>query len=206
MEIISSDDGLTMSTHGLIASGGREISASINDVELTNECKNFLLIIADYISKGHVIQSGETLGYGYWTTKAIAQGDEQFAFFELHPEGEEFVPGISLTLRYWQDQHRTCDRAGSVFSPPRIDQLVVVSEGVLEGDFVQGVRYPSPEHMSGWWITTDRYDGNVDTLKTLHAHHVTAKRPDLAEFLALDYGFRFYSDNGEVRFDPKAMT
>lgn len=32
---------------------------------------------------------------------------------------------------------------------PAPDQLVVMSEGVYEGDVVEGVRYPSPEHMSG---------------------------------------------------------
>jgi hypothetical protein len=78
--------------------------------------------------------------------------------------------------------------------------------GGFGGEPVQGVRYPSPEHMSGWWITTDRYNGDVATLKTLHAYHLTARRPDLTRYLALAYGFRFYSEASEIRFDPKAMT
>jgi hypothetical protein len=83
--------------------------------------------------------------------------------------------------------------------------MVVISDGVFDGDHVQGVRYPSPEHMSGWWITTDRYDGKVSSLKTIHAYHLTRERPDLAPFLALAVGYRFYSDNGGVRFDPKVI-
>jgi hypothetical protein len=29
---------------------------------------------------------------------------------------------------------------------PSLEQLVVISDGVYEGDVVEGVRYPSPEH------------------------------------------------------------
>lgn len=136
----------------------------------------------------------------------MAQGGDTLWFSEYDDEAVEFVPGVTLTLRYWRDQHLACDQAASVFSPPRGDQLIVISEGVLEGEPVQGVRYPSPEHMSGWWITTDRYNGDLATLQTVHAYHLMARRPDLTRYLALTYGFRFYSENSEIRFDPKAMT
>jgi hypothetical protein len=85
----------------------------------------------------------------------------------------------------------TCERAGARYDPPLADRLVVVTDGVFEGDPAEGVRYPSPAHMSGWWISTDRYDGDPDTLRREHAYHVTARRPDLARFLALPFGFRF---------------
>jgi len=45
--------------------------------------------------------------------------------------------------------------------------------------------------MSGWWITTKLYDGDVKSLKHEHTYHVTAARPDLAKYLALPDGFRF---------------
>ena len=45
--------------------------------------------------------------------------------------------------------------------------------------------------MSGWWLITEKYDGNIESLKHEHTYHVTAARPDLASFLALPYGFRF---------------
>jgi hypothetical protein len=75
---------------------------------------------------------------------------------------------------------------------------------VLQGDVVQGVRYPSPEHMSGWWITTDRYDGDIRSLTQEHLYHLTAARPDLARYLALPFGFRFDQASGEdVWFDEQ---
>jgi hypothetical protein len=83
--------------------------------------------------------------------------------------------------------------------------LITVSEGVFEGDDVQGVRYRLPSHMSGWWITTVRYNGALSSLKNVHEYLLTASRPDLTRFLALAVGYRFYSDNGEVKFDPKTI-
>jgi hypothetical protein len=205
MEIISSDDGLNLTTVGLQETAGYEICAAIDDTNLRDECHGFLTFVASYINSGHRIQSGETLGYGYWITKAIGENGGNLSFWEYEPEAVKYVPGITNTLRYWRDQHQICTMASSLYSPPNAEQLIVISDGVFEGEDVQGVRYPSPGHMSGWWITTDRYDGNVSSLKTVHAYHLTAKRPDLAKFIALAYGYRFYSDNGEVRFDPKVV-
>lgn len=93
------------------------------------------------------------------------------------------------------------------FKPPRSDKLTVISKGVLEGLPVQAVRYPSPEHMSGWWITTDQYDGNTKSLKHEHTYHVTAARPELAKYLALSEGFRFdLSTREDVWRDEKVAN
>lgn len=71
---------------------------------------------------------------------------------------------------------------------------------------MQGVRYPSPEHMSGWWVTTDRYDGDVRTLRHEHLYHLTAARPDLARYVALPFGFRFdLGRHEDVWFDPRTL-
>lgn len=86
---------------------------------------------------------------------------------------------------------------------PAPDQLVVISEGVYEGDVVEGVRYPSPEHMSGWWLTTDRYDGNIKSLKNVHFRHIAEMRPDISDFLRLPFGYRFFSGDGSAWFDQK---
>lgn len=206
MEFITTNDRLTMTVRGLHCGSVCQISATISDKTLIDECRKFLLLVGDYIGDGKLIKPGETLGYGYWMTKAMAKDDDELHFWEYEADGEKFVPGVTLTLRYWRDQHLACEEGKSLFSPPRGDQLVVISEGVFDDEPVQGVRYPSPEHMSGWWITTDWYNGDVATLKTVHAYHLTAQRPDLARYLALSYGFRFYSESAEIRFDPKVMT
>ena len=124
-------------------------------------------------------------------------------FLEYNSEATEFQFGIDNTLSFWKQQHEICKKYGAEFHPPRPDNMIVISDGVYEGESVQGVRYLSPEHMSGWWLTTDRYNGNVDSLRTVHAYHVTAHRPDLVKFLALPKGYRFFSSTNEAWFDEK---
>lgn len=205
MDIISSNNGLEIQTVGLRSEGGREICARVDDISLSDECCKFIMFVAAYIAEGHPIHPGQTLGYGYWITRAVADDKGRLYFLEYSLDAVEYVPGVSNTLRYWRDQHLVCERASSLFTPPNAGQMITISDGVFDGEEVQGVRYPSPSHMTGWWITTDRYDGNLSSLRTVHTYHLTAKRADLARFLALAYGYRFYSDNGAVRFDPKVI-
>jgi hypothetical protein len=167
-----------------------------------------LRYVNEYLeSSGTILKHGETLVYGYWLTKFI-KADDLLEAWEYNADATEFVQGVTRTVSYWRDQHRTCGRLQAKFEPPRPDQLVVISAGVLEGDKdVQGVRYPSPEHMAGWWFTTSRFDGNTESLKTTHAYHVTAARPDLAHLIALPYGFRFDLSHGEdVWFDASVAA
>lgn len=101
-------------------------------------------------------------------------------------------------------QKKCCEHYGADFQPVHSEQLVVISEGIYEGlSPVAGVRYHSPEHMSGWWLTTDQYDGNVDSLKTVHFIHVTEHRQDIALYMALPFGYRFQlgGDDDRVWFD-----
>jgi hypothetical protein len=200
-----SDSHFTMRTEGLNTIGHPEITVEFNDSELTREAEAFLNYVSDYLTKsGRKLGTGETMAYGYWITKFQDAGPNVLETWEYDAPATEFVKGASLTLRYWKDQHAICKEYGADFQPPRPDKLTVISKGVLEGLPVQGVRYPSPDHMSGWWITTDQYDGNIDSLKHEHTYHVTATRPDLAKYLALPPGFRFdLSSFEDVWFDEK---
>lgn len=82
----------------------------------------------------------------------------------------------------------------------------MISDGVLEGQAIEAVRYPSPAHMSGWWLITDRYDGNFRSMRREHLYHLTAKRPDFAPFLALPFGFRVdLSGEERVWFDAQVL-
>jgi hypothetical protein len=206
MKFQTLDDDRTCETVGLIKQTGYELSASVTDSLLIEDCREFLEFVANYLLAGNPLRAGETLMYGYWLTKAQLDDKRRMFFQEYNPEATEFVFGVSHTIRYWKEQHDICEKGKAIFSPPRPDQKIVISEGVYEGDEVEGVRYPSPNHMSGWWITTDRYNGNVESLKTVHAHHVSAKRPDLAKFLALPFGYRFVSKNDDVWFDEAVVN
>ncbi len=117
-------EGQSARTKGLRGWRGREISARVADAALLPEAVAFLRVVVDYaIANRTRIQPGETLAYGYWLTKFVANGKYCLDAWEYDATGSEFVPGATLTLTYWRDQHATCDRAGAEFVPPRPDQL-----------------------------------------------------------------------------------
>ncbi|MDI3287788.1 hypothetical protein [Polyangium sp. 15x6] len=206
MEIIH--EGTSVRTKGLARLGARELCAHVSTPELASEAEAFLRHIATYLeATGASLQHGETFAYGYWLTKFMGI-DGLLEAWEYKADATDFVPGVTLTVTYWRDQHRICDLQNAEFHPPRPDRLTVISAGVLEGDpDIQGVRYPSPEHMSGWWLTTNRFDGDTKSLRTMHTHHVTAARPDLAALIALPYGFRFDLEHGQdIWFDERVAT
>lgn len=205
IEISVNNKGLTCQTDGLLDLRGYEISATVDSPLLLDECGEFVRFIGNYAAD-NAIHPGETVKYGYWLTKAELDDRNRLVFWEYDPDATDFVFGVNASVSYWRDQHQICQKVGAAFSPPRLDQLVVISDGVYEGDEVEGVRYPSPDHMSGWWLTTDRFNGDTSTLKTVHAHHVTARRPDLAKFLALPSGYRFFSPQSDVWFDQKVAS
>ena len=200
-------EGNAVWTKGLGHFGQRELLVTVASPDLVSEAEAFLRHVVGYLNSGATIRPGETVTYGYWLTKFV-EVENSLEAWEYKADATEFVPGVTLTVTYWRDQHRTCERLRANFEPPRPDRLIVISAGVLEGDRdVQGVRYPSPDHMGGWWFTTSRFDGNMESLKTAHAYHVTAARPDLAHLIALPYGFRFDLSRGEdIWFDENVAA
>jgi hypothetical protein len=200
-------DGLTVKTTNLSTLGSTlgqvELALTVRDSQCFPAVMEILTFIGKYVlDSGRRIVGGQTVACGFWLLRFEDRGGMLEAS-ELTEDGSGFTPGVDLAARYWSEQHALCSAHMAEFQPPLGDRLVVLSPGVLEGDVVQGVRYPSPEHMSGWWITTARYNGDVKSLKTEHLYHLTAARPDLARYLALPYGFRFDTgpDVPDVWFD-----
>ncbi len=167
------------------------------------DAQAFLEFVVRYMEQTNArIKPGETLAYGYWLTKFERAQDDYLEVWEYNANATKFIEGGMLALTYWRDQHDFCARVGAQFVPPRADKKAAISLGVYEGDSVEAVRYPSPEHMSGWWLTTDRYNGDIKSLRVVHLYHVTAARPELARYLALPNGWRFTSD-GQAWFDEQ---
>jgi len=200
-----SDSQSSIRTEGLVSLGHSEFRAEVRDPELMGQAEDFLNYVSHYVTtSGKRINPGETMPYGYWLVKFEGAGRNTLETWEYKADASDFVKGANLTLCYWRDQHIICKLHEAEFRPPRPDKLTVVSDGVLEGAPVEGVRYPSPDHMSGWWITTDQYNGDIKTLKHQHTYHVTAARPELAKYLALPDGFRFnLAGTEEVWLDEK---
>ncbi len=205
-------EGLQVRTQGLMSPSQKELQVRVSEPALVPEGEAFLRYVATYLQEQSTsIHPGQTLNYGYWLVKFQEIDDRTLEIWEYNAEGTGFVPGATLSLTYWRDQQLVCRQFNALFTPPRADKLAAVSDGVVEGDPVQGVRYPSPEHMSGWWLTTGRYTGDVASLRVEHLYHITAARPDLARFLALPYGFRFAWEvegrgEGYVWFDEEAVN
>jgi hypothetical protein len=203
-----SDSQVSIKTLGLNSVGQSEIRVEVLDPELMGEAEEFLNYVSHYVTTSRKrISPGETMAYGYWLVKFQGAGHNVLETWEYKADASDFVKGANLTLRYWRDQHVICKLHGTEFKPPRPDKLTVISDGVLEGAPVEGVRYPSPDHMSGWWITTDQYNGDIKTLKHQHTYHVTAARPELIKYLALPDGFRFnLSATEDVWLDEKVAS
>lgn len=155
------------------------------------------------LAEGAIVD-GASLPAGYWEIVLQKQRNGLYEVLEWNPDRTQQVPGITSTATYELDQKSFCKAAGLSFSPPSATQMIAVSSGVLEREMpLEGIRYPAPPHMSGWYITTPKYDGNVDSMRVDHAYHLTAQRPELAKLLALPPGswFVLHETHEEVGFD-----
>jgi len=205
---IETENGIA-STKGLQGLGYSEFEVPIAGNRFKSEVIDLLEYLANYVLENQVhIKSGETIPYGYWLLKLKDKGSGVLEVWEYNDEATEFIVGANLTLKYFSEQSGICKKYKSIFSPPRPDKKVAISDGVLEGDAVEGVRYHAPNHMSGWYITTDKYNGDFKTLEVINAYQLTSVRPDLAAFLALTQGFRFCKDkySSSAWFDKEAYA
>lgn len=198
-------EGLRVHTRGLAEQGHPELGATVHDAALVPESEAFLRFIDRYLQRTGVrIKPSETLEYGYWLTKFHEGPDETLEVWEYDAEGSGFVPGVTLAVTYWRDQHEVCARVRVPFTPPYAHDLAAVSAGVLDSEPVQGQRMHMTEPMSGWMFTTRLWDGALESLTYHHLYHVTAQRPDLTPYVALPFGFCFSLAGGdEIWFDEE---
>jgi hypothetical protein len=164
--------------------------------------------IIDYLLLSKkMIDDQETFAYNSWLLKFI-KSSAGFSLYEATPNGDGFNNGVDYGVVITSDQNHECKKLKIAPLFPTFSQDIVISKGIYEGLPVNAVRYPSPGHMTGWWLTTDLYDGKIESLMNVHFYHVAFKRPDILRFLALPHGFRFYSDTNsqEVWFDPTVLN
>jgi hypothetical protein len=189
-------------TDGLSGLIGYEVRlGTVAEDELAG-ANELLAFVAEYVTHHRArLMPEETMEYGLWIVKFRESEGGVLDVWERTTDGSRFQPGASTAIRFWSEQHEVCEHHGAPFAPPHTTQLAVLSAGVRDGEAVEGARYPSPEHMSGWWLSTDRYDGDVKALTLEHIYHVATWRPDLARYLALPLGWRFSTDRSEIWFD-----
>ncbi|WP_207892449.1 immunity protein Imm33 domain-containing protein [Paenibacillus pinisoli] len=179
------------------------------DVKILNQgnnqdCMRFLKYFIDYcIDYKPQIKPDQTISYYSWLVKLINSSTAVLTIQEAKDNGEGFTEGISYASKVIREQEEICRiyDVSPVF--PQFSQNIVISKGVYEGLGIDAVRYSSPEHLTGWWLTTDLYDDNTDSLMNVHYFHIAFKRPDLLKYFALPCGFRLYiTDTAEdIWFD-----
>jgi hypothetical protein len=194
-----------ISTSGLMGLIGREIELpreEREEQEYVSVCKYLI----DYIvSEKPVIKPDQTISFKSWVLKFIAEDDSKLVMYEADVQTGDYRRGVDHAIKAAQEQESMCRLHNAAPHFPTLNQKIVISEGVYEGLPLEGVRYPSPAHMSGWWLSTDLYNGDIKSLLIVHAYHVYAKRKDIVKYLALPFGFRFfYSQEGQdVWLDDK---
>lgn len=205
-KIIYKTNRRTILTFGLRVINDFEIQIEVKSKSLIENTKSLLDYIVNYlISSGRKLKAGETMSYGCWLLKFVLASDGVLEVWELETSNGDFVRGASSAVRIWQEQNLVCQKYGVLFTPPSINTLAAISDGVYDGDQVEGVRYEQDDKMSGWYITTDKYDGDIKTLKIEHVYHLIILRPDLAKYLALPSGFRFDTCDDKAWLD-KSIT
>jgi len=185
-------------TNGLRNSIGKEIKVLAIGGRDEQYIKVLQYCIEYIVTSKPAIKVDQTIGYLSWIIKFVQSDDDIFELYEGDYKGTGFVAGVETAIKVVDDQETECRRFGVASVFPNFSQMLVISAGVYEGLPLQAVRYPSPPHMCGWWITTDLYDGNIKSLITEHYYHVAFKRADILKYLALPSGYRFNLDqNGE---------
>lgn len=198
-----------VTTHGVSALGLCDFSVQVKSDDLLSEAESFVRHLVEYqLQAGTSILPNQTVAHGYWTTKFVPRHQGHMDVWEVKSEKEShlFVLGVERCLRYWAEQKQLCSSVGASFAPPHASDFAAVSKGVLEGGMLlEGVRYPARHGQSGWYLTTDLYNGDSSTLKVMHLEHVTAARPDLIALIGLPFGYRFeVSPEGQaIWYDPE---
>jgi len=167
--------------------------------------KYLIDFVLDYKPK---LESCQTVAFYSWLLRLV--NDKNDSFYDIEEvvnDGSGFQIGADEAIRTYNSQKKECLLKNVSPNFPDFEQKIVISKGVYEGLDVEGVRYNSPPHMTGWWLVTDEYDENPDSLLVVHFYHVVFERPDLVHLFALPFGFRFHQTNGEIKvwFDEDVL-
>ena len=147
---------------------------SINDVRLIID-----YIITHLNDSNRVINNNETFSCGSWLIQFIIE-NEYIKILELEDLDKNgnniFDFSLSTTIRIYKEQFELCESKGVLPFIPRINQKIAISEDIYSGSEVNAVRYESPNHMSGWYLTSNNYDGEINSLKVDYLFYIIKRR------------------------------
>ena len=114
-----------------------------------------------------------------------------------------------LIHNYWnshiENQKDICKKYNSKWRPINKKWIIGVSKN-LEKDPINGLRHPSENGTTGWFIWTGEYQETNDFFQPMCAEHLLEKRPEIIKYLGLEVGFRFLTDKKgyeDIWYDEK---
>lgn len=197
-EIEINVDNNYVETKGLKSYLDKEIRVVIGN-NSQEDYINVIEYIVDYITNNKpMISENQNIGYYSWLLQFRIDDENYYDLYEVNVDGSDFNRGCDNAISIIRSQSELCSHYGLATQFPNFNQMIVISDGVYEGKDIEGIRYESPDHMSGWWLITDDYNDNIESLKTVHFYHVAFQRPDILKYLALPLGYRFLMVNNSV--------
>ena len=119
--------------------------------------------------------------------------------------GQDDLVAYNLWNSHIESQKAICATHTSDWKPINKKLRVGVSAN-LDKDPIHGLRHPSEERTTGWFIWTGDYSEADDFFQPMCAEHLLQIRPDIIKYLGLDVGYRFLADkNGyeDIWYDEK---
>ncbi|MDH5032340.1 MULTISPECIES: immunity protein Imm33 domain-containing protein [Chryseobacterium] len=191
-------DNLYVETKELDSYISKEIRVAIG----TNQPENYIEVIKyiiDYIVDSKpIIFENQNIGYYSWLLQFRLDEDNCYDIYEANIDGSDFNKGCDTAISVVREQSEVCWQQNLIPLFPNFNQSVVISDGVYEGKDIEGIRYDSPQDESGWYLITDDYNDDIKSLKMVHFYHVAFARPDILQYLAIPFGYRFIMKNGNV--------
>lgn len=195
---INENNNTYIETRGLNSYLDKEVRVVIKDQHQEDYIEVIKYIIDYILESKPIISEPQNIGYYSWLLQFRMEEKNYYSLFEVNRDGSNFIEGCDTAVSIVRAQSELCSYYGLPVQFPNFSQMIVISDGVYEGNDIEGIRYESPEHMSGWWLITDDYNDDIESLKTVHYHHVAFTRPDILKYLAIPFGFRFLMENGNV--------
>lgn len=190
-------DSVYIYTEGLISIIEKEIRVIKGYFEELEYIEVIKYLIDYVVDNKPTILDNQSIGYYSWYLQ-FKNDSKYYNLYEITDNGENLNEGCDLAISIIKNQSEICFQHELIPLFPNFNQQVVISKGVYEGKDIEGIRYDSPEHMTGWWLITDDYDDNIESLKTVHYYHVAFTRPDILKYLAIPFGYRFLMENDKV--------
>ncbi len=106
-------------------------------------------------------------------------------------------------------QQRLCAKWGAKFVLVGSAQKAGIARNVFDGTLpINGLRHWPTDETSGWyiWAGAEPEQGD-DYFEPVHISHLTATRPDIAQYLGLAPGWRFQAapNHEDVWFDASLL-